>query len=444
MVSGDIIQGVPLRANDFASHIEDQYAVAEEFLDELTCRFLDGDRSRLVMVPGNHDVDWNTAFSALTPVPPEQTPGDVRQELCTDDSLLRWDWSTQTLYRIVDPDLYDRRLDAFRCFSDRFYRATSDAAPGRNPADVRLFSLCHDRIGVAAYNSCHRNDCFALHGMIREGVIARSDLDLTDSGHVYDLRIAVWHHSIEGSPYRNDYMDVDVVRGMIGRGFRLGLYGHQHKAQATAQSILLPDMERMAVVSAGSLCAGAHALPVGTHRQYNVLEIASDFRRVRVHVRAMTVANLFSRAFLANLGGRSHIDLDWEPPRDAVGHTADTKLIRSHAVISRAEQAVKSGRSSEAVTMLTPLRREPGSYQRQLFLDAARTSRDWQAVVGATATPTTIDELVQRFDALLRLGDIARAATDLHRFSSQLHLPATLKTELLGRAKAEEAIKHER
>ena len=32
----------------------------------------------------------------------------------------------------------------------------------QNPADVRLFSLCDDRIGVAAYNSCHGNDCFSL------------------------------------------------------------------------------------------------------------------------------------------------------------------------------------------------------------------------------------------------------------------------------------------
>jgi len=51
-------------------------------------------------------------------------------------------------------------------------------------------------------------------------------------------------------------MDVEIVRGMIGRGFRLRLYGHQHKAQVTPHQIWLPDRERMAVVSAGSLCAG--------------------------------------------------------------------------------------------------------------------------------------------------------------------------------------------
>ena len=440
VVSGDLIQGVPLHANDFAAKIDDQYVVAEEFLDELVRRFLDGDRSRLVMVPGNHDVDWNTAFNSLAPVPAEETPADVRTELYSDDSLLRWDWQTRKLYRIADPDVYASRLDAFWRFFDGFYDGIS--RPLTTHGDVRLFSICDDRIGVAAYNSCHGNDCFATHGMIRQGVIARSDLDLIDSGHIYDLRIAVWHHSIEGSPYRTDYMDVDVVRSMIGRGFRLGLHGHQHKAQATAHRIYLPDMERMAVISAGSLCAGASALPVGTHRQYNILEIADDFCQVRVHVRAMAIANLFSSCPLADFGNRSYVDLDWDLPRDAVGRTVNAVELRVHAAITRAESALRTGNAVEAVSILMPVSRPPGSYERQLFLDAARTSLDWQAIVTATSPPATISELVQRFDAQLRLEDTDGATADLDRFAQQLDLPEALASELRSRCNAQEAIRN--
>ena len=110
VVSGDVIQGVPLGTEDSATKIEEQYAVAEEFLDELVRRFVDGDRSRLVMVPGNHDVDWNTAYSALEPVRNGSVPGDLRAELHAEDSLLRWDWKTRSLYRIADPELYEQRL----------------------------------------------------------------------------------------------------------------------------------------------------------------------------------------------------------------------------------------------------------------------------------------------------------------------------------------------
>lgn len=441
VVSGDLIQGTPLGTENFATCINAQYVVAEEFLDELVQRFLDGDRSRLIMVPGNHDVCWNTAFSALVPVSREEFPGDLRAELHAKDSLLRWDWKTQSLYRIANPDSYERRLDSFWRFFERFYASVSGIMSVQSHFDVRLFNLCDDRIGVAAYNSCQGNDCFAYHGMIRQRSIARSDLDLNDSGKAHDLRIAVWHHSIEGSPYRTDYMDVDVVRGMIGRGFRLGLHGHQHKAQATAQEIRLPDQERMAVISAGSLCAGADDLPVGTHRQYNMLEIDRDFRSVRNHVRAMNVANLFSRAQLAEFGGASYFDLSWTTPRNAVGEVVDVQSARERSLIDEAESAVMEGDAGQAVEILKSLDGlPPGSHQRQLFLKAAMDAQDWQGIVDTTDPPATIEELVQRFSAFCRLREFEGAIGALDRFSRTLRLPESQEAELRNRASAQEAM----
>ena len=441
VVSGDIIRGVPLRTDDFATAIEEQYAVAAEFLDELVRRFIDGDRSRLIMIPGNHDVDWNTAFSALEPVSKESIPGDLKAELHAEDTLLRWDWKTRTLYRIADPDLYGRRLEAFWRFFENFYQGVSGSIATRHPVDVRLFSLCNDRIGVAAYNSCHGNDCFAFHGMIRQGNVSRSDLDLNDAGNSHDLRMAVWHHSIAGSPYRTDYMDVDVVRGMIGRGFRLGLHGHQHKAQAMAEDIRLPDRERMAVVGAGSLCAGADDLPVGTYRQYNLLEIADNFCSVRTHVRAMSVANLFSRSQLAEFGGASYFDLSWTRPQNAVGVMIDVGARRKRALIDEAEAAAKAGEPARAVSILKSLGElERGSYERQLFLSASVSAQEWEGIVNITNPPATIDELAHRFDAYCRLRDPGSATDALDRFSQKLRLPEPLESELRARAKAQGAI----
>ena len=61
VVSGDLIQGAQIGAPNWQQSMEDQYAVAEGFLSELCDRFLDGDRSRMVLIPGNHDVCWNTS-----------------------------------------------------------------------------------------------------------------------------------------------------------------------------------------------------------------------------------------------------------------------------------------------------------------------------------------------------------------------------------------------
>ncbi len=440
VVSGDIIQGVPLGTDDFAAKLADQYTVAEEFLDELVRRFLDGDKSRLVMVPGNHDVDWNTALSALERVDESDIPSNLDTTLYTENSDLRWDWKTRTLYRIANPDLYERRLEAFWQFFDNFYLGVSGLLNVQARTDSSLFSLYDDRIGVAAYNSCHGNDCFAFHGMIRKEVVARSHLELHDCGKVFDLHMAVWHHSIDGPPYRTDYMDVDIVRGMIGRGFRLGLYGHQHKTQVAPHQVWLPDRERMAVISAGSLCAGANELPTGVHRQYNILEIADDFRSVRVHVRAMAVANLFSRGQLMDFGGVSFADLDWERPRTAVGSVINTQLVRARAAIEEAETASKTGNPTRAVELLGLLKLRPESYERQLFLTAATDAEDWSAIVQFTDPPYTIEELIQRFEAFNRLGNPANAIDALDRFSRQLQLPEPIEAELRGRANAQEAI----
>lgn len=277
--------------------------------------------------------------------------------------------------------------------------------------------------------------------MIRKEMVARSHLQLNDSEEIFDLRMAVWHHSIEGPPYRTDYMDVEIVRGMIGRGFRLGLYGHQHRAQVAPHQVWMPDRERMAVISAGSLCAGASDLPTGTFRQYNVLEIAEDFKSVRVHVRSMSVANLFSRGQLPDFGGASFADLDWKPPQNVVGGEIDTDAARWRAAIEDAEVAAKSGKPERAIEVLRDLDRPPGSYERQLFLLAATEAQQWAAIIEATDPPSTIDELIQRVEACNRLGKYPDATASLDKYSHQLHLDHALETELRQRISAQEVIR---
>ena len=441
VVSGDLIEGVRLGTKDFSSRIEEQYAVAEELLSELATRFLDGDRSRLVMVPGNHDVDWNTAFSALVPVDPSETPKDLATELYAEDSLFRWNWNTRTLYRIADREVYDKRLEPFWCFFERFYVGWDGPSKAHESHDARAYDLFGGVVGVAAFNSCDRNDCFAYHGRVRPESVAGSDLGLRDSDAVHDLRVAVWHHSIEGSPYRSDYMDVDIVRGMIGRGFGLGLHGHQHKAQAGSQEIRLPSLESMAVISAGSLCAGRRHLPKGTYRQYNVIEIAPDLRSVRTHVRAMAVANVFSRATLLEFGGGSYMDLPLGVKRNAVGQAIDGRAVRLERQIEQEEVELKSGNPIRALEILDGMELPSGSHERQLYVDAAEAAEDWEAITRATNPPTNIAELVLRFSALCKLEDYQGAGETVARHARELDLSEAMESELRQRLESIVAMK---
>jgi len=364
VVSGDIIQGAPLRTPEHTVFLTEQYAVAEDFLDKLAKRFVDGDRSRIVIVPGNHDVDWNTARQAMSLVSAEDAPKDIAAELFRDYSRYRWNWNTRELYQIVNDEIYAKRLEPFWKFFGHFYAGVPGLLRVECYADANLFSLYDSHIGVAGFNSCHGNDCFAFHGMIRRDAIGRTHLDLTEGGRAFELHMAVWHHSIEGPPYRTDYMDVDLVRAMAGRGFRLGLHGHQHKAQATPQKVFLPDQETMVVVSAGSLCAGANELPPGVNRQYNVIDIAEDFHSVRIHVREMTVGNLFGRASLVAFGGRSFAEFQWEPPKDLAGRPIDAGAERLRATIEKAERLFKGGDPASSVRLLARERAVLSGYGR--------------------------------------------------------------------------------
>ncbi len=430
VVSGDIIQGVGLGADGFQAELAAQYEVAHDFLAALADRFLDGDRSRLVIVPGNHDIDWNTAFAAMEEVTGDAIPKDLPGALYEPGSAYRWDWKTRRLYKIKNPDLYRQRLAAFWTFFERFYAGASGMLRVEPWSNANLFSLDDGRIGLAAFNSCEGNDCFAFHGAISRELIARAHMDLKDIG-PWRLRIAVWHHDVEGPPHRTDYMDADIVRGMIGRGFRLGLYGHQHRTQITPQRARLLEEDTMVIASAGSLCAGHKELPTGALRGYSIVEVRDDYAGARVHVREMNVANLFSRATLRDFAGRSYVDLDWTMPVDAAGRAEDPVATERRRLLDAAEQALRANHDpAGAVSLLEQLDLAEDSYGRRLFVEAARATGDPEQLIRAVGRPDTIEELIWLVDALIKTG-AARAAQDaLEDHGNRLHLPEPLRADL--------------
>src|SRR5437763_1334274 len=65
VVSGDLVQGLRLGDAAYSGGLVEQYEVALDLLERLADTFLDGDRSRLLMIPGNHDVDFNQSLAAM-------------------------------------------------------------------------------------------------------------------------------------------------------------------------------------------------------------------------------------------------------------------------------------------------------------------------------------------------------------------------------------------
>jgi hypothetical protein len=411
IVSGDIIQGVRLGAASHAAELSKQYDVAYDFLSGLAERFFDGDKSRVVIVPGNHDVCWNTAHEAMTQLIDEDPPYAAQAELFQASSNLRWDWKSRTIFKINDTDLYRKRLDAYWQFIERFYAGVALKYPIDSQRGFNLFELDGGRIVVAALESVHGNDCFCRQGAIERSVLGACSLAIRDLPQQPILRLAAWHHSFQGPPHGDDYMDIAAVQEMVGNGFRLGFHGHQHQADAAAYAIHLPEELSMAISSAGSLCAGARELPRGINREYNIVVIDDAYANARVHVREMTQGNHFGRCGRGIFRVDGFTELRWVLPASRTGAAPPDLKNFANATILRAEEALANGQPSAAVELLASLGPGITGHARTLFVQAATAAGEIERVISVINPPTNVNEFVALCGAFIAGGMLTEAET---------------------------------
>lgn len=430
VVTGDLIQGARLGATDWATAVAEQYDVAYEFLASLAERMLDGDRSRLVILPGNHDVCWNTARKAMRQVPRDAEPDGIPEALFQPTSEYRWSWRDRAVFKIEDKVVYHRRLDAYWNFAERFYSDCTLLFSVERSRGFNAFELADGQIVVAVFESLYGNDCYCCRGSIKAGDVARCSLALRDAQKPWQLRIAAWHHNVQGPPAGADFMDVQTVHEMIGNGFRLGLHGHQHLAEATAHYIHLPEQQAMAVVSAGSLCAGSRELPRGIDRQYNMIIIGDDFCSARVHVREMQRGHQFGRVTRGPFGIDGSIGLTWERPTDAFGRTVNPREDYERKAIIRAEALLHSNQAEQAYRILQQVSAPSNSYARTLRIEAGRKSSQWSDIARLLAVPTSSDELLALVGALINQALFDAASAALAQYAGPLGIPKNICDDL--------------
>lgn len=124
IVSGDIVYGVTKIESSSDAVLKAQYDEAHDFLVRLSDLFFSGNRDRIVLVPGNHDVSHPHVLRSTVL---EGIPADVdlralvAKQLGQDESPWRWVWSEFALRRIVDRGQYAERFRPFATFYDTFY-----------------------------------------------------------------------------------------------------------------------------------------------------------------------------------------------------------------------------------------------------------------------------------------------------------------------------------
>ena len=430
VVSGDLVEGLRLRSTEYPGSLGEQYQIAENLLISLVNEFLQGDRSRVVIVPGNHDVDWNWVRQAFQIE--EHTPENPRGFVNDPESNYRWSWTDQQILRISDPEQYEGRFEYFNEMYNRFYqdvRLAHSIDPGR---PWNLFSLESGNIIVAAFNSCVANDCFSDLGHIRSKDIADCHLAMRPLARPGCLPVAVWHHGVGGPPWASDYLDPNTVKLMIDKGFRLALHGHRHDSSVSPLDLLVSTRETLAVVGAGSLCAGEKALPHGVNHRYNVIQIDRQNNTGWVHVREMNQPGIWGPGQLAETGGKAYVDFNWttsslEMPDQ--GRSGGYNI----ALVDEVERMITTGRSEEAIEVLLSDTIITDSYKRRLLGKALEISGKWSDLRSLLCPPQNDEELAMFYMASERGGDMVGVAEVLESSEASGKFNAQLIGELKRR-----------
>jgi hypothetical protein len=433
VVSGDLVQGVPLGTPDSDAQLAQQYQDAAALLDSLIDRFLDSDRSRLILVPGNHDIDWCTARSAMAPVDDDELQVIENQLPSTAldaTSPFRWSWRDRQLFKVTDHAVYASRCQRFLDFRRDFYAGVSPD-PLRLDPDLVFIEYPSLDVSVTGLSSWFGNDCYCHVGAFNPDTlaVARDAIAASTCG----LHMAVWHHSVSGPPASTDFLDVQLVHRLIDYGYRVGLHGHHHRTDAAVMTLRLPTKEELALVSAGSLAAGSRELPTGINRQYTVLGVDPAGHQMRVHVREAIGDLIFAASPRTEFGGESFMDVRWSATPAFPG--------RSSAITSAVDDAYAAYAAGDLRTALERLHMVPPQRgpARRLLFEVLQGLGDWDGLRVAIGTPETQDELMVLIEVLCQLNMMQEARRELGEHSARLNVPAPVLRQLETRIDVKES-----
>ncbi len=407
VVSGDLIQGTSVDHPNPDSEIASQYAEVGTFLEQLTNEVVDSDPSRVIIVPGNHDVHWSRALQAMSPL--DTCPDGINVKAFEANSSIRWHWKEQKAYEIVDRGAYESRFEHFRQFQANFY-ASLDSSPLLQDQDIVRIDYPSLGLVVVGFASWHGNDCFCHVGEIESKALAAARELLQDSQ--APVAVAVWHHGVVGGPRADDYMDVRIVHRLIDFGFSVGMHGHHHYAGAAPFELRLPNLTSMAVIGAGSLAVGDRELPMGERRQFNIVEIDPDSETVTTHVRAMSPAGVFTGSHRDDFGGNTFITLPLHhSPARPKGPTVTQRLDDAMA-------AVTLGRNEEALDLLPSSGSDHLHVKRQIQIKALEGLGRHEDLLRLLDPPQSQDEAVKVISLLLECGRFTEASMRLQTMSA--------------------------
>lgn len=286
VISGDLIQG-----GSTDDEIRNQYAEVRLFLEALTSQFMGGDKSRVIIVPGNHDVSFPHSKRSMTKMPDDKKTEHFSLYK-SGQPQIRWNWKDFSFYTVSQRGQYENRFELFKEFYNGFYGGLR-FFPDNGDVASDFISFPSDKLAVALFNSCFGLDHLYDTGNISPDALTAQIPKLRSSYNEGFLNIAVWHHHYYGAPRETNYLDREVISMLTHSYIQVGLFGHQHISQVAeffSSDMAIeesPENQRVLLISSGTLFGGKKEVPEGYKRQYNIIEVETQNGSsvITIHVR---------------------------------------------------------------------------------------------------------------------------------------------------------------
>ena len=248
---------------------EDEYKMAFDMLDSIVKRFgLDADH--VIIVPGNHDLNWDDSEDAYQFVPKRK----LTKPLSEGKHIPAGELGAFSL----NESLYKKR---FVNFSSHFYkRIYGHEYPLDYEKQAILIKRPEDQILFLMLNSCWQIDHHFKDGAGLNMDALHHALDhLQHESHKGWLKIAVWHHPVTGRWMMND----EFMQLLAVHGFQVCMHGHIHEA---VEGYHKYDNNRgIHIIGAGTFGAPAEEQVRGIPLQYNLLTFDPKRREITINTR---------------------------------------------------------------------------------------------------------------------------------------------------------------
>ena len=239
-------------SGDIANYAtEAEYNAAKEFINELFREF-QIKRPNIIIVPGNHDLNWELGDKAFS---------------YDENGLPKRDQAQ-----------HQRRFDPFRTF---YQAIKSESYPLEYEHQGILYHLPKQKLLILGLNSAWKLDRFQkTDANINPQALTNALKKIRDNQDLYEgcLKIAVWHHPLNSSG-EDRIKDQGFMEQLAKAGFRLALHGHVHTAKKDLFNYDYTSNttgRKLDIICAGTFGAPTKELVTGYPWQYNLLKIADN------------------------------------------------------------------------------------------------------------------------------------------------------------------------